>query len=165
MTLIGARQLEKRWPSQPHCLYFASLTPHSGSLADKPTVGIRSSCDRHLLAASQNRIVDGAVFAVLKAVFVLGTQGGRKRDVPEVYIGWGASKTTGTAFLPPKGGLSDLWREGERKKYSSVYFCFRGQCWGGISASACGPGQVSPQCSDRTLPSLSPNLEPQGMRS
>uniref|UniRef100_A0A452H3B1 Mediator complex subunit Med12 domain-containing protein n=1 Tax=Gopherus agassizii TaxID=38772 RepID=A0A452H3B1_9SAUR len=39
----------------------------------KPTVGIRSSCDRHLLAASQNRIVDGAVFAVLKAVFVLGT--------------------------------------------------------------------------------------------
>jgi len=35
-------------------------------------VGIRSSCDRHLLAASQNRIVDGAVFAVLKAVFVLG---------------------------------------------------------------------------------------------
>lgn len=40
--------------------------------ADKSTVGIRSSCDRHLLAASQNRIVDGAVFAVLKAVFVLG---------------------------------------------------------------------------------------------
>ncbi|KAJ1196557.1 hypothetical protein NDU88_000425, partial [Pleurodeles waltl] len=39
---------------------------------NKPTVGIRSSCDRHLLAASQNRIVDGAVFAVLKAVFVLG---------------------------------------------------------------------------------------------
>uniref|UniRef100_A0A670KFP8 Mediator complex subunit 12 n=1 Tax=Podarcis muralis TaxID=64176 RepID=A0A670KFP8_PODMU len=38
----------------------------------KPSVGIRSSCDRHLLAASQNRIVDGAVFAVLKAVFVLG---------------------------------------------------------------------------------------------
>lgn len=36
-------------------------------------MGIRSSCDRHLLAASQNRIVDGAVFAVLKAVFVLGT--------------------------------------------------------------------------------------------
>lgn len=35
-------------------------------------MGIRSSCDRHLLAASQNRIVDGAVFAVLKAVFVLG---------------------------------------------------------------------------------------------
>lgn len=43
------------------------------SPAGKPSVGIRSSCDRHLLAASQNRIVDGAVFAVLKAVFVLGT--------------------------------------------------------------------------------------------
>uniref|UniRef100_A0A8C4PQK3 Mediator complex subunit 12 n=1 Tax=Equus asinus asinus TaxID=83772 RepID=A0A8C4PQK3_EQUAS len=44
----------------------------------KPTVGIRSSCDRHLLAASQNRIVDGAVFAVLKAVFVLGMGVGRE---------------------------------------------------------------------------------------
>uniref|UniRef100_A0A8C2CKB2 Mediator complex subunit 12 n=1 Tax=Cyprinus carpio TaxID=7962 RepID=A0A8C2CKB2_CYPCA len=39
---------------------------------DKSTVGIRSSCDRHLLAASQNSIVVGAVFAVLKAVFMLG---------------------------------------------------------------------------------------------
>uniref|UniRef100_A0A8C9TFQ7 Mediator complex subunit 12 n=1 Tax=Scleropages formosus TaxID=113540 RepID=A0A8C9TFQ7_SCLFO len=36
------------------------------------SVGIRSSCDRHLLAASQNSIVVGAVFAVLKAVFMLG---------------------------------------------------------------------------------------------
>uniref|UniRef100_A0A8C4MGC5 Mediator complex subunit 12 n=1 Tax=Equus asinus asinus TaxID=83772 RepID=A0A8C4MGC5_EQUAS len=45
---------------------------------NKPTVGIRSSCDRHLLAASQNRIVDGAVFAVLKAVFVLGMGVGRE---------------------------------------------------------------------------------------
>uniref|UniRef100_A0A671R9G6 Mediator of RNA polymerase II transcription subunit 12-like n=1 Tax=Sinocyclocheilus anshuiensis TaxID=1608454 RepID=A0A671R9G6_9TELE len=40
--------------------------------SDKSTVGIRSSCDRHLLAASQNSIVVGAVFAVLKAVFMLG---------------------------------------------------------------------------------------------
>uniref|UniRef100_A0A8C4SPH4 Mediator complex subunit 12 n=1 Tax=Erpetoichthys calabaricus TaxID=27687 RepID=A0A8C4SPH4_ERPCA len=38
----------------------------------KPSVAIRSSCDRHLLAASQNSIVVGAVFAVLKAVFMLG---------------------------------------------------------------------------------------------
>uniref|UniRef100_A0A8C9L7F4 Mediator complex subunit 12 n=1 Tax=Pavo cristatus TaxID=9049 RepID=A0A8C9L7F4_PAVCR len=50
----------------PQSCYFTSLPFY------KPTVGIRSSCDRHLLAASQNRIVDGAVFAVLKAVFVLG---------------------------------------------------------------------------------------------
>ncbi|MBN3270456.1 MED12 polymerase, partial [Polyodon spathula] len=42
------------------------------SKSDKPSVGIRSSCDRHLLAASQNSIVVGAVFAVLKAVFMLG---------------------------------------------------------------------------------------------
>ncbi|XP_078403088.1 mediator of RNA polymerase II transcription subunit 12 isoform X3 [Cetorhinus maximus] len=40
--------------------------------SNKPTVGIRSSCDRHLLAASQNSIVVGAVFAVLKAIFMLG---------------------------------------------------------------------------------------------
>uniref|UniRef100_A0A8C4ER35 Mediator complex subunit 12 n=1 Tax=Dicentrarchus labrax TaxID=13489 RepID=A0A8C4ER35_DICLA len=38
----------------------------------KSGIGIRSSCDRHLLAASQNSIVVGAVFAVLKAVFMLG---------------------------------------------------------------------------------------------
>lgn len=42
------------------------------AFADKSSVGIRSSCDRHLLAASQNSIVVGAVFAVLKAVFMLG---------------------------------------------------------------------------------------------
>uniref|UniRef100_A0A673N670 Mediator of RNA polymerase II transcription subunit 12-like n=1 Tax=Sinocyclocheilus rhinocerous TaxID=307959 RepID=A0A673N670_9TELE len=34
--------------------------------SDKSTVGIRSSCDRHLLAASQNSIVVGAVFAVMQ---------------------------------------------------------------------------------------------------
>uniref|UniRef100_A0A8C2XHS8 Mediator complex subunit Med12 domain-containing protein n=1 Tax=Cyclopterus lumpus TaxID=8103 RepID=A0A8C2XHS8_CYCLU len=38
----------------------------------KSGIGIRWSCDRHLLAASQNSIVVGAVFAVLKAVFMLG---------------------------------------------------------------------------------------------
>lgn len=161
MTLIGARQLEKLWLSQPAA--FSSASPDCGSLTDKPTVGIRSSCDRHLLAASQNRIVDGAVFAVLKAVFVLGMQGGRKRDMPEVCIGWGASKTTGTVFLPPKGGLSDLWRKGEGDKYISVYFCFIGQHLGNFCL--CGTGQVSTQRSDHTLPSLSPTHEPQGMRS
>uniref|UniRef100_A0A8C5JAI3 Mediator complex subunit 12 n=1 Tax=Junco hyemalis TaxID=40217 RepID=A0A8C5JAI3_JUNHY len=57
---------------------------------DKPTVGIRSSCDRHLLAASQNRIVDGAVFAVLKAVFVLGD-----------------AELKGSGFSHP-GGVDDL---------------------------------------------------------
>lgn len=59
----------------PQFLLLLPLT--SAPSPDKPTVGIRSSCDRHLLAASQNRIVDGAVFAVLKAVFVLGMGVGR----------------------------------------------------------------------------------------
>uniref|UniRef100_A0A493T671 Mediator complex subunit 12L n=1 Tax=Anas platyrhynchos platyrhynchos TaxID=8840 RepID=A0A493T671_ANAPP len=34
--------------------------------------GIRSSCDRHLLAAAHNSIEVGAVFAVLKAILMLG---------------------------------------------------------------------------------------------
>ncbi|XP_064521712.1 mediator of RNA polymerase II transcription subunit 12-like protein isoform X2 [Pseudopipra pipra] len=34
--------------------------------------GIRSSCDRHLLAAAHNSIKVGAVFAVLKAILMLG---------------------------------------------------------------------------------------------
>ncbi|EMP39170.1 Mediator of RNA polymerase II transcription subunit 12 [Chelonia mydas] len=60
---------------------------------NKPTVGIRSSCDRHLLAASQNRIVDGAVFAVLKAVFVLGD-----------------AELKGSGFSHP-GGVDDLMED------------------------------------------------------
>ncbi|ELW68002.1 Mediator of RNA polymerase II transcription subunit 12 [Tupaia chinensis] len=62
---------------------------------NKPTVGIRSSCDRHLLAASQNRIVDGAVFAVLKAVFVLGDA---------ELKGSGFTVTGGTEELPEEEG-------------------------------------------------------------
>ncbi|XP_027541710.1 mediator of RNA polymerase II transcription subunit 12-like protein [Neopelma chrysocephalum] len=37
--------------------------------------GIRSSCDRHLLAAAHNSIEVGAVFAVLKAILMLGDAG------------------------------------------------------------------------------------------
>lgn len=35
-----------------------------------------SSCDRHLLAAAHNSIEVGAVFAVLKAILMLGVFGG-----------------------------------------------------------------------------------------
>ncbi|XP_048397889.2 mediator of RNA polymerase II transcription subunit 12-like protein isoform X1 [Stegostoma tigrinum] len=38
----------------------------------KSAPGIRSSCDRHLLAAAHNIIEVGAVFAVLKAILMLG---------------------------------------------------------------------------------------------
>ncbi|KAM8953143.1 mediator of RNA polymerase II transcription subunit 12-like protein [Pelodytes ibericus] len=38
----------------------------------KPGPGICSSCDRHLLAAAHNSIEVGAVFAVLKAILMLG---------------------------------------------------------------------------------------------
>ncbi|KQK80532.1 Mediator of RNA polymerase II transcription subunit 12-like protein [Amazona aestiva] len=40
--------------------------------AGKLFPGIRSSCDRHLLAAAHNSIEVGAVFAVLKAILMLG---------------------------------------------------------------------------------------------
>ncbi|XP_073915812.1 mediator of RNA polymerase II transcription subunit 12-like protein isoform X8 [Castor canadensis] len=47
----------------------ACLLPQA---AGKPFPGIRSSCDRHLLAAAHNSIEVGAVFAVLKAIMMLG---------------------------------------------------------------------------------------------
>lgn len=58
-------------------------------------MGIRSSCDRHLLAASQNRIVDGAVFAVLKAVFVLGAY------LATVWGGEGGAESSHWLTSPP----------------------------------------------------------------
>ncbi|KAM4772759.1 mediator of RNA polymerase II transcription subunit 12-like protein [Rhinophrynus dorsalis] len=45
-----------------------SFVPVNG----KPATGICSSCDRHLLAAAHNSIEVGAVFAVLKAILMLG---------------------------------------------------------------------------------------------
>uniref|UniRef100_G1PI84 Mediator complex subunit 12L n=1 Tax=Myotis lucifugus TaxID=59463 RepID=G1PI84_MYOLU len=47
----------------------ACLLPQA---AGKTFPGIRSSCDRHLLAAAHNSIEVGAVFAVLKAIMMLG---------------------------------------------------------------------------------------------
>uniref|UniRef100_A0A674MC47 Mediator complex subunit 12 n=1 Tax=Takifugu rubripes TaxID=31033 RepID=A0A674MC47_TAKRU len=61
------------------------------------SVGIRSSCDRHLLAASQNSIVVGAVFAVLKAVFMLGDAELR---------GSGLSHTSGLDDISEGGNVS-----------------------------------------------------------
>uniref|UniRef100_A0AAQ4S602 Mediator complex subunit 12 n=1 Tax=Gasterosteus aculeatus aculeatus TaxID=481459 RepID=A0AAQ4S602_GASAC len=52
----------------------------------KSGIGIRWSCDRHLLAASQNSIVVGAVFAVLKAVFMLGKNQSAYLDVYAKYV-------------------------------------------------------------------------------
>ncbi len=78
------RRREVRYFTQPEtfvpvfehvCFHMTVALSHMFNchdFADKSSVGIRSSCDRHLLAASQNSIVVGAVFAVLKAVFMLG---------------------------------------------------------------------------------------------
>ncbi|KAM4693939.1 mediator of RNA polymerase II transcription subunit 12-like protein isoform 2-T2 [Discoglossus pictus] len=43
-----------------------------GPVNGRPATGICSSCDRHLLAAAHNSIEVGAVFAVLKAILMLG---------------------------------------------------------------------------------------------
>lgn len=147
------------WQTPPPPPFLLLLPLTSASSPDKPTVGIRSSCDRHLLAASQNRIVDGAVFAVLKAVFVLGMGVGREWCQKCVWGGV-VAKLQRTVFLPPQGGLSDLWGGEEGGKYISVP---QGRIWG-VAASV-GPGWVSTLCSDLTLPSLSPAREPQGMRN
>ncbi|XP_049485620.1 mediator of RNA polymerase II transcription subunit 12-like protein isoform X14 [Panthera uncia] len=50
----------------------AIKSPTACSFGGKPFPGIRSSCDRHLLAAAHNSIEVGAVFAVLKAIMMLG---------------------------------------------------------------------------------------------
>uniref|UniRef100_A0A8D1BBG4 Mediator complex subunit 12L n=1 Tax=Sus scrofa TaxID=9823 RepID=A0A8D1BBG4_PIG len=49
----------------------------------KPFPGIRSSCDRHLLAAAHNSIEVGAVFAVLKAIMMLEWVGEHCLKEPE----------------------------------------------------------------------------------
>uniref|UniRef100_A0A803SZV2 Mediator complex subunit 12 n=1 Tax=Anolis carolinensis TaxID=28377 RepID=A0A803SZV2_ANOCA len=79
-----------------HLFKTPQLNPCHSSFSCKPLVGIRSSCDRHLLAASQNRIVDGAVFAVLKAVFVLGD-----------------AELKGSGFSHP-GGVDDLMEDDKK---------------------------------------------------
>ncbi|XP_010179374.1 PREDICTED: mediator of RNA polymerase II transcription subunit 12-like protein, partial [Mesitornis unicolor] len=63
--------------------------------------GIRSSCDRHLLAAAHNSIEVGAVFAVLKAILMLG----------DAEIGSNVNCLKSEDF--PVGGLLDELREDE----------------------------------------------------
>lgn len=53
---------------------FQSVHVLPGSTAEsrKNILGIKSSCDRHLLEAAHNSITVGAVVAVLKAILMLG---------------------------------------------------------------------------------------------
>uniref|UniRef100_A0A8B9CT28 Mediator complex subunit 12L n=1 Tax=Anser brachyrhynchus TaxID=132585 RepID=A0A8B9CT28_9AVES len=80
--------------------------------------GIRSSCDRHLLAAAHNSIEVGAVFAVLKAILMLGkiiedfTMRGLLEDLNEDEM-WGSShtlKSCGKAVSIETASLSEYAR-------------------------------------------------------
>uniref|UniRef100_A0A8U7MLX7 Mediator complex subunit 12L n=1 Tax=Corvus moneduloides TaxID=1196302 RepID=A0A8U7MLX7_CORMO len=80
--------------------------------------GIRSSCDRHLLAAAHNSIEVGAVFAVLKAILMLGKGSeefhvrGFLDELSEEEI-WGSShtwKSCGKAVSIETASLSEYAR-------------------------------------------------------
>ncbi|KAK9686776.1 hypothetical protein QE152_g36961, partial [Popillia japonica] len=49
--------------------------------APRPPLGIRYSCDRHLLAAAHRNIQVGPVLAVLKAVLIVGDATAREKAV------------------------------------------------------------------------------------
>ncbi|NXL92328.1 MD12L protein, partial [Alectura lathami] len=66
--------------------------------AGKLFPGIRSSCDRHLLAAAHNSIEVGAVFAVLKAILMLG----------DAEIGSNSVNPVKSEDFPMGGLLDDL---------------------------------------------------------
>uniref|UniRef100_A0A803Y0T5 Mediator complex subunit Med12 domain-containing protein n=1 Tax=Meleagris gallopavo TaxID=9103 RepID=A0A803Y0T5_MELGA len=74
--------------------------------------GIRSSCDRHLLAAAHNSIEVGAVFAVLKAILMLGKTIGLLDEIPEDEM-WASShalKSRGKAVSIETASLSEYAR-------------------------------------------------------
>uniref|UniRef100_A0A8B9THL9 Mediator complex subunit 12L n=1 Tax=Anas platyrhynchos TaxID=8839 RepID=A0A8B9THL9_ANAPL len=81
--------------------------------------GIRSSCDRHLLAAAHNSIEVGAVFAVLKAILIVNplksedfTMRGLLEDLNEDEM-WGSShtlKSCGKAVSIETASLSEYAR-------------------------------------------------------
>ncbi|XP_048811463.1 mediator of RNA polymerase II transcription subunit 12-like protein isoform X3 [Lagopus muta] len=66
--------------------------------AGKLFPGIRSSCDRHLLAAAHNSIEVGAVFAVLKAILMLG----------DAEIGSSTVTPVKSEELPVRGLLDEI---------------------------------------------------------
>uniref|UniRef100_A0A803YJU1 Mediator complex subunit Med12 domain-containing protein n=1 Tax=Meleagris gallopavo TaxID=9103 RepID=A0A803YJU1_MELGA len=66
--------------------------------AGKLPPGIRSSCDRHLLAAAHNSIEVGAVFAVLKAILMLG----------DAEIGSSSVTPVKNEELPVRGLLDEI---------------------------------------------------------
>lgn len=76
----------------------------------KPFPGIRSSCDRHLLAAAHNSIEVGAVFAVLKAILMLGDA---KIGTNSVTL---KSEDFAMRGLRREGNAEELWTASQNSK-------------------------------------------------
>ncbi|XP_068810802.1 mediator of RNA polymerase II transcription subunit 12-like protein isoform X13 [Struthio camelus] len=68
--------------------------------------GIRSSCDRHLLAAAHNSIEVGAVFAVLKAILMLGEI--MQRAMGDAEIGSSSVNSLKSEDFTMRGLLDEL---------------------------------------------------------
>uniref|UniRef100_A0A4W3I3F4 Mediator complex subunit 12L n=1 Tax=Callorhinchus milii TaxID=7868 RepID=A0A4W3I3F4_CALMI len=76
----------------------------------KSAPGIRSSCDRHLLAAAHNSIEVGAVFAVLKAILMLGKISWLTVETSPVYRVGKNSKSIGRTISIETANLSEYAR-------------------------------------------------------
>ncbi|KAF6385124.1 mediator complex subunit 12L [Rhinolophus ferrumequinum] len=77
----------------------------------KPCPGIRSSCDRHLLAAAHNSIEVGAVFAVLKAIMMLGDAKIGNNNVSSLKNDDFTMRT-----LRRDGNADDIWAASQNSK-------------------------------------------------
>nr|KAF6478103.1 mediator complex subunit 12L [Molossus molossus] len=86
----------------------ACLSPQA---TGKPFPGIRSSCDRHLLAAAHNSIEVGAVFAVLKAIMMLGDAKIGNNSVSSLK-----SEDFAVRGLRRDGNGDDLWTASQSAK-------------------------------------------------
>ncbi|EPY77895.1 mediator complex subunit 12-like protein [Camelus ferus] len=79
--------------------------------AGKPFPGIRSSCDRHLLAAAHNSIEVGAVFAVLKAIMMLGDAKIGNNSVSSIK-----NDDFAVRGLRRDGNADDIWAASQNSK-------------------------------------------------
>ncbi|KAB1283504.1 Mediator of RNA polymerase II transcription subunit 12-like protein [Camelus dromedarius] len=80
-------------------------------LIGKPFPGIRSSCDRHLLAAAHNSIEVGAVFAVLKAIMMLGDAKIGNNSVSSIK-----NDDFAVRGLRRDGNADDIWAASQNSK-------------------------------------------------
>ncbi|KAM4821379.1 mediator of RNA polymerase II transcription subunit 12-like protein [Thomomys bottae] len=86
--------------------------PHA---VGKSFPGIRSSCDRHLLAAAHNSIEVGAVFAVLKAIMMLGDAKISSNNVSSLK-----NDEFTLRGMRREGNAEDIWTASQKGKGISI---------------------------------------------